>query len=75
MNCQLAIDTILTEILRLQVEISVVQREVDKVSLGATLCEAGDNVDDMRILITDPSDLSVLSGAYLTMHHQFILHM
>jgi hypothetical protein len=40
-----------------------VQREVDKVSLGATLCEAvGDSSEDVRILITDPSDSSVLAG-------------
>jgi len=46
-----------------QVDLPTVQREVDKVSLGATLCEAvGDSSEDVRILITDPSDASVLAG-------------
>jgi len=47
----------------LDLEISFVQREVDKISHGATLCEPSGR-DDVRILITDLNDISLLSASF-----------
>ena len=45
----------------LDLDVAAVQREVDKISYGATLCEPSGR-DCVRIYMTDPQDITLLSG-------------